>query len=70
MHGLLDCSVSWFLHIDKSKSLPYILATQGYDVWVGNNRGNIVSQKEEHLDTAFWDYSLDHLVDYDQPTII
>lgn len=44
MHGLLDCSVSWFLHVDKDKSLPYILAAQGWDVWVGNNRGNRLSR--------------------------
>ena len=54
MHGLLDCSASWFLHADKylslhsrSKSLPYILAAEGYEVWVGNNRGNRISQPED-----------------------
>jgi len=39
-------------------------------VWVGNNRGTRVSQPEQHTDEKYWDYALDHMVEYDQPTII
>ena len=70
MHGLLDCSVSWFLHVDKSKSLPYLMAEQGYDVWVGNNRGNRLSRDEDDSCPQYWEYTFDHLVQYDQPAII
>jgi pimeloyl-ACP methyl ester carboxylesterase len=70
MHGLLDCSVSWFLHEDKAKSLPYLLAAQGYDVWVGNNRGNRLSRHEDDACPKYWQYTFDHLVDYDQPALI
>lgn len=37
---------------------------------MGNNRGNRVSQKEEHPDDNFWDFNLDHLVDFDQPAML
>lgn len=70
MHGLLDCSVSWFLHVDKNKSLPYILAGQGWDVWVGNNRGNRLSRDEDDSCPKYWEYTFDHLVDHDQPAVI
>ena len=77
MHGLLDCSVTWFLHADKylidrfrTKSLPYMLAAEGYEVWVGNNRGNRISLQDSRQHDNYWDYSLDHLIEFDQPTII
>ena len=68
MHGLLDCSISWFMHSDKNKTLPYMLASQGYDVWLGNNRGNRIS--EEGSGKVEREYCLDHLVEYDQPALI
>lgn len=58
--GLLDCSATWFLQANKSDCLPYLLAEQGYDVWVGNNRGTKLSQRNGHRDD-YWDYTFDHL---------
>ena len=52
-HGLLDSSWSWFINNDKKSTLPYILAEQGYDVWLANNRGNkycIGHQKYQSVD--------------------
>ena len=37
---------------------------------MGNNRGNKVSQKYHPEDNSFWDFNLDHLIEYDLPTII
>ena len=68
MHGLLDCSVSWFMHADKNRTLPYMLAQQGYDVWLGNNRGNRISEEGSGRNEK--EYCLDHLVEHDQPALI
>jgi lysosomal acid lipase/cholesteryl ester hydrolase len=46
--------------------LPYLLAGEGYDVWVGNNRGNRISQSVGE----YHNYTIDDLVEYDQPAII
>ena len=37
-HGLLDSSDGWVCN-EESRCLPYIMANEGYDVWLGNSRG-------------------------------
>ena len=37
-HGLIDTAGTWFYNT-PDKALAYILAKQGYDIWLGNNRG-------------------------------
>ena len=37
----------------------YILADEGYDVWMGNARGNTYSKKHKRLnphDNIFWEF--------------
>lgn len=55
------------------RSLAFYLANHGYDVWLGNFRGNFYCLKHNELsvvDPQFWDFSLDEQVDYDLPAMI
>jgi lysosomal acid lipase/cholesteryl ester hydrolase len=37
-HGLLMNSEIWICLTDAERCLPFVLAEQGFDVWLGNNR--------------------------------
>ncbi|XP_025261798.1 lipase 3 isoform X2 [Camponotus floridanus] len=72
VHGLAGSSADWVL-MGPEKSLAYILADAGYDVWLGNNRGNIYSRNHISLsptDRAFWNFSYHELGIYDLPAMI
>eukprot|EP01123_Difflugia_compressa_P008367 TRINITY_DN2477_c1_g1_i1.p1 TRINITY_DN2477_c1_g1~~TRINITY_DN2477_c1_g1_i1.p1 ORF type:complete len:396 (+),score=65.96 TRINITY_DN2477_c1_g1_i1:79-1266(+) len=71
-HGLTDSSAGYCLN-DPTEGLAYILADYGYDVWLGNNRGNGYSMNNVNFgpdDTRFWDFSWDEMALYDFPTFI
>lgn len=71
-HGLLMDGITWLLN-SPHESLAFILADNGYDVWIGNTRGTNYSRGHTSLtpaDSAYWDWSWDELVAYDFPTTV
>lgn len=71
-HGCLSSSSDWVIP-GPDKSLPYILADAGYDVWLGNSRGNMYARDHSYLDPekkAFWDYSWHEIGQVDLPSVI
>ncbi|KAF3316422.1 cholesterol esterase [Orbilia oligospora] len=72
-HGLMMNSEVWVCNIQPEKCLPFVLAEQGYDVWLGNNRGNKYSKKciyTNSQDTSFWNFSIDEFAMHDIPDSI
>lgn len=72
MHGLVDSSDSWVSN-DVKRSFPFILSSKGYDVWIGNNRGNKYSRSNDKIspeNKEFWNFSLHEMGIYDLPAMI
>ncbi|TDL23000.1 triacylglycerol lipase [Rickenella mellea] len=72
-HGLLMNSDIWLCATSASRCLPLVLVDAGFDVWLGNNRGNKYSKKSIHHkpnSTKFWDYSIDDFAWHDIPDSI
>jgi len=67
MGSMLD----WLLN--GKNSLAFVLAENGYDVWLNNTRGNRYSRQHIYLDPdtdkAFWDYSFAEMAKFDQPAL-
>eukprot|EP00743_Colponemidia_sp_Colp-15_P001619 GILK01001768.1.p1 GENE.GILK01001768.1~~GILK01001768.1.p1 ORF type:complete len:468 (-),score=69.68 GILK01001768.1:364-1767(-) len=62
-HGLLNTCLP-FVQNGKGLAPAFILADQGFDVWLGNNRCNKHSRKHVKLDPSddeFWNWAIDDL---------
>ncbi|GJQ87658.1 hypothetical protein Trydic_g17477 [Trypoxylus dichotomus] len=73
MHGILSSSADW-VNMGPEKSIAYQLVEAGYDVWMGNARGNTWSRKHiiynPNRDSKFWDFSWQEIGSIDVPTMI
>ncbi|XP_050442988.1 lipase 3-like isoform X2 [Adelges cooleyi] len=71
-HGILGSSADWVLG-GADVSIATQLADQGYDLWLGNARGNTYSRKHVSLNPKskeYWDFSLDEMGLFDLPAVI
>jgi lysosomal acid lipase/cholesteryl ester hydrolase len=72
-HGLMMNSEVWVCLTNRERCLPFELVERGYDVWLGNNRGNKYSKKNIHMaptDAKFWNFSMDQFAFHDIPDSI
>ncbi|WOL16147.1 triacylglycerol lipase 2 [Canna indica] len=71
-HGILVDGLTWVLN-SPEESLAFILADNGFDVWIANTRGTKFSQAHVSLSVsqpAYWAWSWDELVSYDLPATV
>jgi len=72
-HGLVSLADTW-IYNTPDVAPAFTLARAGYDIWLGNNRGNVYSRTHTSLvadkDSEYFNYSFDKLGKYDLPAQI
>ncbi|KAH8299612.1 hypothetical protein KR044_003507 [Drosophila immigrans] len=72
MHGLLCSSSDWVLS-GPDNGLAFILSDAGYDIWMGNARGNTYSRRhasKSPLLQPFWNFEWHDIGIYDLPAML
>ena len=70
-HGVADSSDGWFFN-KEDHSTGFYLVQRGFDVWVGNNRGNKYSHKHTNKKISnkdFYDYTFVEMGKFDMPAM-
>uniref|UniRef100_A0ACB8F8B2 Uncharacterized protein n=1 Tax=Sphaerodactylus townsendi TaxID=933632 RepID=A0ACB8F8B2_9SAUR len=71
-HAVLGDATHWISN-SPNNSFGFILADAGYDVWLGNSRGNAWSLRHKTLEPTeqkFWEFSFHEMGYYDLPAVI
>merc|ERR1712198_272623 len=72
MHGLLASAFDWIGNLPE-QSFAFLAADAGFDVWLGNARGNTYSRSHTTLTpkkSAFWEFTFDEIAAQDVPTMV
>ena len=71
-HGL--CDTAWTFFQSAENSIPFLLLKEGFDIWLGNVRGNLFTshktRNKNNLNGEFYDYSMDDFVQTDLPAMV
>lgn len=72
-HGVFDSAYCWIVNY-ADVAPAFVAARAGYDVWLGNSRGNTysrahVSLDPDHDEEEFWDFSWYEMGMYDIPAV-
>lgn len=70
-HGILDSADCWIMNT-ADVAPAFVAARAGYDVWLGNSRGNKYSKEHIKLDpyySSFWMFDWQQMGDHDIPAV-
>ncbi|CAD5232173.1 unnamed protein product [Bursaphelenchus xylophilus] len=68
-HGFIASSADWVTNLPH-QSAAFVFADAGFDVWMGNVRGNVYSRGHVNKTKHFWEFSWDEFAKYDLPAMI
>eukprot|EP00696_Hemimastix_kukwesjijk_P012827 gnl/Hemi2/26149_TR8777_c0_g1_i1.p1 gnl/Hemi2/26149_TR8777_c0_g1~~gnl/Hemi2/26149_TR8777_c0_g1_i1.p1 ORF type:complete len:455 (+),score=142.62 gnl/Hemi2/26149_TR8777_c0_g1_i1:181-1545(+) len=65
-HGLMQSSAVWLMN-SRHNSLPFVLVDAGFDVWLGNNRGNSYTHSRYFPaeNPKAWDWTFAEMGEFD-----
>ena len=68
-----DCDMNEYVAHGPETAPAFVLVNEGYDVWLGNNRGSLYSHAHVSLDIhskEYWDFYQEDMARYDAPAFI